>query len=51
MSIAEFLIEWKEYGLRVAVYNMIFMWLHKNDAHVCVWQEGEECPNKAWCKE
>ena len=30
--------------LRVAIYNTVFQWLHKNDAHVRVWGLGEQCP-------
>lgn len=29
--------------LPVWLYNLIFRWLHKHDAHVRVWQDGEEC--------
>jgi len=25
------------------LYNLVFRWLHKDDAFVRVWQEGERC--------
>ena len=43
MSIAEFLAEHEDYELSVEEYNAVFMWLHKNDAHVRVWKDGEKC--------
>lgn len=42
MTIREFIIEWRGWGLRVALYNLAFTWLHCHDRHVRVWDdEGE----------
>jgi len=32
-----FLRDWREYSFHTAVYNAVFMWLHKHDDHVRVW--------------
>ena len=29
--------------LRVWIYNLVFQWLHRRDAHVRTWQVGERC--------
>lgn len=39
----EFFIQWHEHGLRVAIYNLLFITVHRNDDHVRVWQRGEKC--------
>ena len=41
MSIAEFFIEWRDYGLRIALYNMVFMIVHRHDFHVRVWNDDD----------
>jgi hypothetical protein len=47
--VGRFLGEWRVYGLRVALYNLGFRIVHKHDAHVRVWQDGEACPGCAQC--
>jgi len=37
MSIAEFVIEWREFGLGVALHNALFTFVHRHDAHVRTW--------------
>lgn len=38
-----FLTTWRLSGLRVAWYNLLFLYLHRHDDHVRVWQNGECC--------
>lgn len=44
-----FLREWRAYGLRVALYNLGFRIVHRHDAHVRVWGEGETCSGCERC--
>ncbi len=37
----EFLLEWRDYGFKVAVYNAVFLWLHRNDDHVLSWRDDD----------
>lgn len=39
-----FLSDWREHGLGTALYNALFLILHRHDDHVRVWQDGERCP-------
>ena len=39
-----FMWTWREFGIRVACYNLAFQILHRHDDHVRVWQDGEEPP-------
>jgi len=34
MLVREFLLEWRRFGIRVALYNAWFLWRHRHDAHV-----------------
>jgi len=29
----EFIVEWREYGFRTALYNAVWLRLHRNDDH------------------
>jgi hypothetical protein len=49
MSVAEFFIEWREWGFRMAFYNAVFSWVHRHDDHVRTWQNGERCSGCEQC--
>jgi hypothetical protein len=44
-----FFTDWHLYGFRVALYNLGFRIVHRHDANVRVWQQGEECPGCDKC--
>jgi len=44
-----FLSDWRTHGLRVALYNVGFRLVHRRDAHVRVWQDGETCSGRDRC--
>ena len=39
MSIREFWIEWRAWGLRVATHNAVWTWIHRHDQHVRAWND------------
>ncbi|MCK9629902.1 MAG: hypothetical protein M0R37_15100 [Bacteroidales bacterium] len=48
MGLVEFLIEWHEYGFRVALYNVVWLRLHRNDDHAVVWNEDAPSDELLW---
>jgi hypothetical protein len=39
-----FWLFWFRAWAKKAIYNWAFEWVHRNDDHVRVWQNGERCP-------
>jgi hypothetical protein len=37
MSIKEFWAEWRQWGLRVAMHNVLWLYVHRNDRKVRTW--------------
>lgn len=39
----EFFWNLRQWGIRVAIYNAMWRWVHRNDDFVRAWKIGEEC--------
>ncbi len=37
MSFVEFVLQTASYGFRVALHNVVWLWVHREDKHVRSW--------------